>query len=47
MVIECYSGFQKKPNSTKQPSGGSTKTVRLKDNCSVLNPVFLLNGRLT
>lgn len=44
MVIECYSGFSKKPNSTKQPSGGSSKTVRLKDNCSVLNPVFLLNG---
>lgn len=44
MVIECYSGFQKKPNSTKQPSGGTSKTVRLKDNCSVLNPVFLLNG---
>lgn len=44
MVIECYSGFQKKPNSTKQPSGGTTKDVRLKDNCSVLSPVFLLNG---
>lgn len=44
MVIECYSGFQKKPNSTKQPSGGTTKEVRLKDNCSVLNPVFLLTG---
>lgn len=44
MVIECFSGFQKKPNSTKQPSGGTSKTVRLKDNCSVLNPVFLLNG---
>lgn len=44
MVIECYSGFSKKPNSTKQPSGGTTKEVRLKDNCSVLNPVFLLTG---
>lgn len=44
MVIECYSGFSKKPNSTKQPSDGTTKEVRLKDNCSVLNPVFLLTG---
>lgn len=43
MVIECFSGFSKKPNSTKQPSGGSSLTVRLKDNCSVLNPVFLIN----
>lgn len=45
MVIECYQGFSKKPNSTKQPSAaGTQKTIRLKDNCSVLNPVFLLNG---
>lgn len=43
MVIECFSGFSKKPNSTKQPSGGTSLTVRLKDNCSVLNPVFLIN----
>lgn len=44
MVIECFSGFSKKPNSTKQPSGGQQKTVVLKENCSVLNPVFILNG---
>lgn len=44
MVIEAYSGFSKKPNSTKQPSGGTSITVRLKDGCSVLNPVFLLTG---
>lgn len=44
MVIEAFSGFSKKPNSTKQPSGGTSITVRLKDNCSVLNPVFLLTG---
>lgn len=44
MVIEVFSGFSKKPNSTKRPSGGSLVTVRLKDNCSVLNPVFLLTG---
>lgn len=45
MVIEAYSGFSKKPNSTKQPSGSGTSiTCRIKDNCSVLNPVFLLNA---
>lgn len=44
MVIEAFSGFSKKPNSTKQPSSGTQITVRLKDNCSVLNPVFLLTG---
>ncbi len=44
MVIEAFSGFSKKPNSTKQPSGGTSITARLKDNCSVLNPVFLLTG---
>ena len=45
MVIEVYSGFSKKPNSTKQPSGSGTSiTCRLKDNCSVLNPVFLLHS---
>lgn len=44
MVIELFSGFSKKPNSTKQPSGGTSKTVTLKDGCSVLNPVFLING---
>lgn len=45
MVIEAYSGFSKKPNSTKQPSGSGTQlTVRLKENCSVLNPIFIVNG---
>ena len=44
MVIEAFSGFSKKPNSTKQPSGGTSITCTLKDGCSVLNPVFLLHG---
>ena len=44
MDIEVYSGFQKMINSTKRPSSGRTISVRLKDNCSVLNPVFLLNS---
>ena len=45
MVIEAYSGFSKKPNSTKQPLGSGTQlTVRLKENCSVLNPIFIVHG---
>lgn len=45
MVIEAYSGFSKKPNSTKQPSGSGTQlTVHLKENCSVLNPIFIVHG---
>ena len=45
MDIEVYSGFQKMINSTKQPSGaGRSITCRLKDDCSVLSPVFLLTG---
>lgn len=45
MVIEAYSGFSKKPNSTKQPSGsGTSLTVHLKENCSVLNPIFIVHG---
>lgn len=44
MVIEIYQGFSKKPNSTKQPSGGRNVTVTLKEGCSVLNPIFILNG---
>ena len=42
MNITCYSGFSKKPNSTKQPSGGTSKSVVLKQPTSVLNPVFLI-----
>lgn len=45
MVIEAYSGFSKKPNSTKQPSAsGTSLTVHLKENCSVLNPIFIVHG---
>ena len=44
MQITCYSGFSKKPNSTKQPSSGTVKTVVLKEPTSVINPVFILTG---
>ena len=43
MLITCYSGFSKKPNSTKQPTGGTDKTVTLKEPVSVLNPVFIIS----
>lgn len=44
MQILLYPNFSKKQNSTKQPSGGYSRSVVLKDNCSVLNPVFLIDG---
>lgn len=44
MNITCYSGFSKKPNSTKQPTGGTSKSVVLKQPTSVLNPVFIIEG---
>lgn len=44
MVIDVYSGFSKAINSTKQPSGGRSINVTLKEGCSVLNPIFILHG---
>lgn len=43
MTIHVWSDFSKRKNSTKQPSGGTSKTVRLKQNCSIESPVFILN----
>ena len=43
MLIELFKGFSKKVNSTKRPSNGISKNVKLKDNCSKENPVFILN----
>ena len=43
MKITLYS-FSKKNNSTKQPSSGIDVTCRLKENTSILNPVFQLTG---
>ena len=40
MQITAYSNFTKELNSTKQPSGGTTLDVRLKDATSLLHPVF-------
>lgn len=44
MQITCYSGFSKRINSTKQPSGGTVVTCTLKEPTSVMNPVFLLTN---
>lgn len=43
MQAEFWKAFGKRNNSTKQPSGsGITKTIRLKEDCSLLHPVFIL-----
>ena len=45
MDLRLYTNFSKRKNSTKQPSGtGSLHTVRLKDGCSIENPIFLIDG---
>lgn len=44
MNLLIYSNFSKRRNSTKQPTGGTTYDVKLKDECSVENPVFLIDG---
>ena len=43
MQIKLYN-FSKKNNSTKQPTGGTTVNCVLKENTSVLNPVFILKN---
>lgn len=44
MQIECFSGFAKKPNSTRQPSSGTVVNVTLKEPTSVLDPVFIIQN---
>lgn len=45
MQITVYN-FAKEPNSTKQPANGAGRTITcvLKEDCSMMSPVFLLNG---
>lgn len=43
MNIILYSGFYKRRNSTKQPSGGTAFTVALKENTSMMRPHFLIH----
>lgn len=44
MQITIYSGFSKEANSTKQPTGGTAVSCTLKENTSIINPVFVLQG---
>jgi len=46
MNITLYSGFSKRINSTKQPGGGETRSVVLKENTSIERPTFILSGPL-
>ena len=43
MTIKLWKLFEKRNNSTKQPTGsGTEKDVKLKENTSYLNPIFIL-----
>lgn len=44
MQITLYKNFSKRRNSTKQPTGGTTAEVYLKENTSIENPTFLIDG---
>lgn len=46
MTIKYWTSFSKRKNSTKQPSGGTSATVTLKEGTSIENPIFLLSGDL-
>lgn len=40
MKIHYWTGFSKRKNSTKQATSGTEVDVKLKDDCSIINPVF-------
>lgn len=45
MILNVFTDFIKRRNSTKQPTGTGTEySVYLKEDCSVENPVFLIDG---
>ena len=44
ITITAYTGFSKRINSTKQPSGGQNIDVVLKHPTSVIHPTFLISG---
>lgn len=44
MQITLYKNFNKRINSTKRPSGGTTVDVVFKDNTNVESPTFLIDG---
>lgn len=43
MDIRAYTNFSKRKNSTRQPSGGSVIHCVLKEDTSILRPVFILD----
>ena len=43
MNIKYWTNFSKRKNSTKQPTGGTTKAVVLKEETSLDNPVFIVD----
>lgn len=43
MNVTFYSGFEKRRNSTKRPTGGTSKSVALKENTSLMRPAFLVS----
>lgn len=40
MNIIYWTNFSKRKNSTKQATSGTTLAVKLKDECSIINPIF-------
>lgn len=44
LTITVYSGFSKRINSTKRPSGGTNIDVLLKHPTSVIKPTFIISG---
>ena len=44
MQITIFSGFSKEHNSTKQPTGGTDVSCYLKDDTSLIRPVFVLES---
>lgn len=44
MNVTFYSNFKKKDDSTKQPTGGVTLDCKMKSDCSLERPTFLIDG---
>ena len=44
MTIKYWTDFSKRKKSTKQPTGGTQATVRLKEPCGIASPSFICNG---
>ncbi len=44
MNILYWTSFSKRKNSTKQPTGGTSATVTLKEPCGIFSPTFIASG---